>query len=127
MVAALAARRLGVQDGLILACIQVSPLPLRLMVVQLARRPALWTRPIDPVMVCQANVDLSHLQLQFPSVHLPGSLDSQNAPIQFMVLHPRNRRMPPLEVLGAPLQTLNSRKGNSGFLVGDRARVGGRR
>jgi hypothetical protein len=59
VVAALAARRFGVHDGLILASIQVSPLPLRLMVVQLARHPALWTRPIDHVVVCQANVDLT--------------------------------------------------------------------
>jgi hypothetical protein len=42
---ALGSRRLGMQDGLVLAGVQLTPLPLRLMVVQLRRRPAFRTRP----------------------------------------------------------------------------------
>ena len=83
MVAAFAARR-RVQDGLMLTSIQVSPLPLRLMVVQVARRPALWAGLIDHAMVCQAHVNLSHRQLQFHLLHVPRSLDFKNAPMKFM-------------------------------------------
>ena len=84
-------------------------MPFWLMVVQLACRSTFRTRLIDHVVVCQANVDLSQIQPQFHRVYVPGSLDSENTPIKLMVLHPRNCRMPPLEALGAPLQTLNSR------------------
>jgi len=55
-------------------------------------------------------MDLSQFQLQFYRVYVPGSLDSENAPIQFVVLHPRNCRTPTSETLAAPLQTLNSQK-----------------
>src|SRR5208283_5087639 len=103
MVAALASRWLGMQDGLILAGIQVSPLPLRLVVVQLARRTAFRARPIDHLMVCQANVDLPHFQLQFHRVHVPGGLDSENAPIKLTILHSRNSRTPPSEAAAVPL------------------------
>jgi len=52
-------------------------------------------------MVSKANVDLTHLQFQFHRVHVPRSLDSENAPIKFMVLHPRNCRMPLSEMADA--------------------------
>jgi hypothetical protein len=98
----------------ILCAVGISKWKSWLMVVQLARRSALWTRPIDRVIVCQANVDLTHLQLQFHRIHMPGSLDSENAPIKFTVLHPRNCRMPPTETISDPLQTLNSQEGRPG-------------
>ena len=103
VVAACATRRLGVQNGPVLASIQVAPLPLRLVVIQLACLSTFRTRPIDHVLVPQANVDLAGFQFQFPPIHVPGSLDSENAPIQFMVLHPRNCRMLPSELVADPL------------------------
>lgn len=54
---------------LILASVQVPPVPFRLMIVQLTCLPALRTWPIDHAMVCQPNVDLPHLQ---PSHYKPG-------------------------------------------------------
>ena len=110
MIAAVASWRLGVQDGLILARIQVSPLPFWLMVVQLACRSTFRTRPMDHVVVPEPNVDLSSLLFQFHRVHVPGSLDPQNSPIKFSILHPRNCRMPPSQTCAVPLQTLNSQK-----------------
>src|SRR5579871_6897898 len=53
------------------------------------------------------NVDLTRFQFQFDRVHEPGSLNAENAPIEFMILHPRHCRMPPTGD-AYPLQTLNS-------------------
>ena len=92
MLAAFAPRRFGVQDRLVLARVQMPPLALRLMVVELAGSPAFWTRPIDQVVVSQANMDLALFQLQVHRVHVPGGLDSENTPIQFTILHPWNCR-----------------------------------
>ena len=104
---AFTSRGLGVQDGLILARVQVPPLPLWLMVIQLASRSTFWARPLDHVVVSQVNVDFAGLQLQFHRVHKPGNLDTQNAPIKLMILHPRHYRRPPVGD-AYPLRTLNS-------------------
>jgi hypothetical protein len=40
------------------------------------------------VVVNQANVDLTIFQLQLHRVHEPGSLDSENTPIEFTIVHP---------------------------------------
>jgi hypothetical protein len=64
MVPTFRARRFGMENRLILAGVQVSPPPLWLMVVQLARRAALRTRPIDQLVMSQVNVDLAAFQLQ---------------------------------------------------------------
>jgi hypothetical protein len=61
---AFAPGRLGMQDRLILACVQVPPPTLRLMVVQFAGRPTLRTRPIDHLVMPEKNVDLAHFELQ---------------------------------------------------------------
>ena len=53
MIAARAAGWLGVQDRLVLAGVQVPPPPLRLMIVELARRSAIWARPVDRRVVAQ--------------------------------------------------------------------------
>ena len=96
MVAAFAPRRFGVQNRLILAGIQVAPLPLRLMVVQFAGRAAFRAPPIDHVTVPETNMDLA------------GMLNSENTAIEFVILHPRNCRMSPPGPAPYPLRTLNS-------------------
>ncbi len=58
---AFAARRLGVEDCPILARIQMRPPPLRLVVMQLARRATFPTPPIDHVVMPQPHVDLFSL------------------------------------------------------------------
>ena len=68
--------------------VEVPPLPLGLMVVQLAGLPAFRTGPLHPVGVRGINVDFSGLQVQLHRIDLPGGLDAQNAPIQFAILHP---------------------------------------
>jgi len=65
VLAAFTPRRLGVQNRLILARVQMPPLPLGLMVVQFASRTTFRTFPIDHVMVGETNVDLTDLQFQF--------------------------------------------------------------
>jgi hypothetical protein len=76
VVPAFAPRRLGVQNRLILTRVQVPPLPLRLMIVQPARRSAFRARPFGQVVMAEANVDLSGLQFQLHRVHEPGSLNA---------------------------------------------------
>ena len=34
------------------------------------------------------NVDFSGIEFQLHRIHMPGSLDSEDAPIQFEILHP---------------------------------------
>ena len=57
--------------------------------------PAFCTRPLRLVGVREINADFSGLEFQIRQVHLPGTLDPQNAPIQFMILHPGMVACPP--------------------------------
>src|SRR5579871_3188625 len=107
MLAAFTSWGLGVQDGLILARVQVPPLPLWLMVIQLTSRSTFWACPFDHVVVLQVNVDFACLQFQVHRVHKPRRLDAENAPIKLMILHPRHYRRPPVRD-AYPLRTLNS-------------------
>src|SRR5215510_1333077 len=75
--AAFAPRRLRMQDRLILACAQVSPLTFRWMVVELAGGWAFRARPIHHLVVRQMYVDFTHLQLQLDRVHVPGCFDTE--------------------------------------------------
>lgn len=87
MVPAFRARRLGMEDRLILAGVQVSPSPLWLMVIQFACRAALRTRPIDHLVMSEVDVDLAAFQFQIYRIHKPRGFNPQNAPIQFVILH----------------------------------------
>ena len=87
MLAALAARRLGMHDRLVLTGIQMPPLALRLMIVERTAGSAFGTGPVQFVLVGQIDVDLALLQLELHALHLPGSLDTQDAAIQFAILH----------------------------------------
>ena len=87
MVPTFGTRRLGMENRLILAGVQVPPPALRLMVVQFAGRPALRTRPIDQLMMSQVDVDLAALQFQIHRIHKPRGFNPQNAPIQLVILH----------------------------------------
>jgi hypothetical protein len=59
MLAALTPRRLGVQDRLVLAGVQVTPPPLRLMIVLPAGLAALRARPLPNLAVIKVNVYLA--------------------------------------------------------------------
>ncbi len=93
------------------------PPALLLMVVKLAGVPAFRARPIDHVMVSQANVDHALFQLQLHRVHVPGGLDSENAPIEFTILHLWNCRTPSPSGPGYPLQSRNSQNSRVGVCV----------
>ena len=75
------------EHGAVLASVQVAPLPLRLVVVQFAGCGALGTGPSRQVFMGQVNVHLLGRQLQVHGGHAPGSLDAQNAPVQFAIFH----------------------------------------
>jgi hypothetical protein len=83
----MAPRRPGVQYGLILAGVQMPPLPLPLMVIQLAVRPAFRAAPTRYLTVLQINVHFAVGHLQLNSFHQPGRFDSQNLSIKFAILH----------------------------------------
>lgn len=93
MLTAFAARRLGMQDRLVLAGVQMPPAPLWLVIVEFALRSAFRTGPVDHLLVPQVNVNLASLQLQLHRIYKPGSLNSENAPIEFVILHRRHCRM----------------------------------
>lgn len=94
MIAAFASRRRGVQNRLILARVQVTPLPFWLMIVQLASRTAFRTGPIDHVGVSQVDVNLAAVQLKIHRIHKPGRLNAENTPIEFVILHAGHCRVP---------------------------------
>jgi hypothetical protein len=91
--------RLGMQDRPILASRCAT---LRLMVVLLACRPTLRTRPIEHLVMPEKNVDLAQFQLQIYRIHKPRSFSSKNAPIQFVILHSRHCCMLPALDLDSP-------------------------
>ena len=41
------------------------------------------------------SMDLTAFQFQIYCLHRPGGLDSENASIEFVILHPRHFRIPP--------------------------------
>ena len=63
------------------------PFALGLMVVERTKGTAYGTSPLAVVLMGEVDVHLSLLQFQFDSLHLPRSFDTQNASIQFMILH----------------------------------------
>lgn len=76
MLAAFAPRRFGVQERLLLARVQMPPLALRLMVVELAGSPAFRAGPIVHVVVSQANVNLALLQRPQKKLSPDGQISS---------------------------------------------------
>src|SRR5208282_497940 len=82
-----AARGLGVQDGTVLARVQMPPMPFAVVVVQRALRTALWARPRYLRIMPQMHMDFPFLQFQFHPLYAPRSRDSQNLLIQLRVLH----------------------------------------
>src|ERR1700676_1193864 len=96
MFGAVAARRLRMQDRLILTVVQMPPAALWLMVVERARLAALRTRPLDSLLVHQMNVNFSILQLQLNLIHSPRGSNPQDLSIQFLVLH--------LPIMNSPTQ-----------------------
>src|SRR5438132_9787953 len=75
------------QDGSILAGVQMPPFSLRLMIVERSQRTAYGTNPLPIVLMGEVDVHFSLLHFQFHALHLPRRFDTQNASIQFMILH----------------------------------------
>src|SRR5260370_18551274 len=99
MLAAFAARRFCVQNRLVLTGVQMPPLPLRLMIVQLAFAPAVRTRPTCNLTVLQIHVHFAFVQFQFHPLHKPRFFNSQNLSVQFAILHPAIVASAPLPAL----------------------------
>lgn len=66
-----AARRYGLQDGPVLAGVQVPPTAGGLAVMERAQPAALRARPLDGWLVRQMDVDFPIGQLQFHAFHAP--------------------------------------------------------
>src|SRR6266496_3166949 len=75
------------QDGAVLAGVQVAPLALGLMVVQFAGYGALGTRPSGQVIMGQIDVHLLGCRLQVHRGNAPGAFDGQNTPVKFPIFH----------------------------------------
>src|SRR5438132_10847879 len=84
---ALAARWVSMQDGAVLASVEVAPLPLGLVVVEFAGRPTLRARPGGQVVMGQIDVHFLGEQVQVHGGHAPGVLDAQNAAVKLTVFH----------------------------------------
>jgi len=84
---ALRARRRGMQDGAILAGVQMAPFPFGLMIVERAEATAFRTSPLRVVLMGEVDVYLPLLKLQFYSLHLPRSFNTEDASIEFVILH----------------------------------------
>ena len=82
-------RRAGVQNGLILAGVQMPPAPFRLMIIQGTGRGTFRAGPALLGGMLQIDMDLARFQFQFDPLHLPRSLNAQNATIEFTILHTR--------------------------------------
>ena len=63
------------------------PFSLRLMIVERSQRTAYGTNPLPIVLMGEVDVHFSLLHFQFHALHLPRRFDTQNASIQFMILH----------------------------------------
>src|SRR6516225_6421406 len=74
-------------NGSILTGVQMSPFPLRLMIVEWAEGAAFCTSPLRFVLVDEVDVHLTLLQFEFYPLHLPRSFDTQDASIEFVILH----------------------------------------
>src|SRR6266496_4757536 len=75
------------QDGAVLAGVQVAPLALGLRVVQFAGYGALGTRPSGQVIMGQIDVHLLGSRLQVHRGNAPGAFDGQNTPVKFPIFH----------------------------------------
>ena len=82
-----AARRLGVQDGAVLAGVQMPPTTARCRGRTKGTPPRTPDTSTNLRLVPQVHMDLPFLQLQFHALHSPRSRNSQNLLIQLMVLH----------------------------------------
>jgi len=100
MLGAVGSRRLGVQDGLELAGVQMPPLTYRLMVAQRTRRAAFRARPFQTCRVLQKHMHLAFGQLQINSLDTPRSADTKNGGVEIArgrVLHSPIIGPPPLK------------------------------
>jgi hypothetical protein len=84
---AVCARRLGVQNRAVLTGVKVTPAPLRLMVVQSAKRAAFGARPRLARCVGEVNMHFARLLLQLNRLHPPRTLNAQYRRVQLVILH----------------------------------------
>src|SRR5262249_8809995 len=88
MLNTLGPRWLGMQDRLVLAGVQMTPLTLPLMIIEPTVPSPFRAWPVHHLIVVQVHVDLALSQLQFHSLYEPRCCDSENLPIKFTILHP---------------------------------------
>src|SRR3974390_736794 len=79
--------RRGMQNGSILTGVQMSPFPLRLMIVEWAEGAAFRTSPLRFLLGDEVDVHLTLLQFEFYPLHLPRGFNTQDASIEFVILH----------------------------------------
>jgi hypothetical protein len=87
MIRTIAARWFGLQNRPQLARVQMTPAPLRLMIVQAAGLPALGARPVCRSIVRQPHNHLPGLQVEVHSIHPLRLPNSQYLRVKLPVLH----------------------------------------
>jgi hypothetical protein len=63
------------------------PFPLGLMIVERAEGTAFRTSPLRSVLMGEVDMHLTLLQFEFYPLHLPRSFNTQDASIEFVILH----------------------------------------
>ena len=107
MLGTVAARRVGVQNRVVLAGIEVTPAPLGLMILQRAFAAALAAQPGDARFMFQVDVDFLPVSCQLDAIDPPGTFDAENLGVELSVLHGQ----PPALILAPPgSQPLKTRK-----------------
>jgi hypothetical protein len=74
-------------NGAILTGVQMSPGPLGLMIVEWAEGTALRTSPLRFTLMGEVDVHLTLLKFEVYAFHLPRSFNTENASIEFVILH----------------------------------------
>jgi hypothetical protein len=87
MIGTVAARWLGLQNRPQLTRVQMTPAPLRLMIIQAAGLSAFGARPVRRRVVRQPHNHLTSLQVEVHSIHPPRLPYSQYLPVKIPILH----------------------------------------
>jgi hypothetical protein len=106
---ALAARRLRMQNGLILKDVEVTPTALGLMIVELAATPTLRTWPVYPAAVAKKDMNRAFLQPKVDSLDLPRGLDAEQFAEHFPIVHTPRMRFRAFWSISEPLNSQKTR------------------
>lgn len=88
MLSAVATRWGRMQNRLVLEDIEMTPLPVGLVVVKLALRFALRARPANRTIVVEEYMNRPFLELEFDAVHFPWRVNPEKPAENLTIVHP---------------------------------------